>query len=322
MTAPWPSTFWTYSSRPNLGSDIAPALSLSGIDAGYDGRPVLRDFSLSIAAGEVYALLGANGAGKSTVARVASGLLPARRGHVVLGKGGGPRGRIGLAPQDSALFPALSPRENVDVTARLCGVPKRDRGAAVNRALDLTGCGPRADQPVRTLSGGWKRRANLSAALVGQPRLLIADEPTEGVDAKTRGVLSVALRETAKAGAGCLLISHDAIFVADTADRIGVLAQGRLLAEGAPNALLHRAFGSARLLSIRLTRPASDPAAQWFAQAGLTASEDGLEWRRLCEDALAIAQMLAAVVDGEDGEVAVRRPGLDDLVAQLSQAPS
>ena len=62
--------------------------------------------------------------------------------------------------------------------------------------------------------------------------------------------------------------------------------------------------------------------AQWFAQAGLTASEDGLEWRRLCEDALAIAQMLAAVVDGEDGEIAVRRPGLDDLVAQLSQAPS
>lgn len=126
--SPWPSTFWTYSSRPNLGSDVAPALSLSGVDAGYDGRSVLSDFSLSIAVGEVYALLGANGAGKSTVARVASGLLPARRGRVVLGKGGGPRGRIGLAPQDSALFPALSPRENVDVTARLCGVPKRDRG--------------------------------------------------------------------------------------------------------------------------------------------------------------------------------------------------
>lgn len=125
MTARWPSMSWTFSSRPNLGSDIAPALSLSGIDAGYDGRPVLRDFSLSIAAGEIYALLGANGAGKSTAARVACGLLPTRRGRVVLGEDGGPRGQIGLAPQDSALFPALSPRENVDVTARLCGVDRK-----------------------------------------------------------------------------------------------------------------------------------------------------------------------------------------------------
>ncbi|WP_312599655.1 ATP-binding cassette domain-containing protein, partial [Brevundimonas sp.] len=227
-----------------------------------------------------------------------------------------------LAPQDSALFPALSPRENVAVTARLCGVARKDRRAAVDRALDLTGCGPRADQPVRTLSGGWRRRANLSAALVGQPRLLIADEPTEGVDAATRGVLSAALRETVTAGAGCLLISHDAIFVADTADRIGILAQGRLLAEGAPNMLLRQAFGAARLLNIRLTRPASPAAGQWFAQAGLTPADDGLEWRRLCEDALSVAQMLAAVVDGEGGEIAVRRPGLDDLVAHLSGAPS
>lgn len=305
-----------------MGSSVTPALVLDGIEAGYDGRPVLRDFSLTLNAGEVYALLGANGAGKSTVARVACGLLPVRRGRVAVGDGTQARARIGLAPQDSALFPALSPRENVEVTARLCGVARDDRRAAVDRALDLTGCGPRADQPVRILSGGWRRRANLSAALVGQPRLLIADEPTEGVDAGTRGVLSAALRETVKAGAGCLLISHDAVFVSDTADRIGVLAQGRLLAEGAPNALLHKAFGAARLLSIRLTRPASEAAAQWFAQAGLTQGQDRLEWHRLCDDALAVAQMLAAVVDGEGGEVAVRRPGLDDLVAHLSGASS
>lgn len=305
-----------------MKSSVAPALVLGDIDAGYDDRRVLENFSLTLNAGEVYALLGANGAGKSTVARVACGLLPVRRGRVAVGDGTPTRARIGLAPQDSALFPALSPRENVAVTARLCGVARKDRRAAVDRALDLTGCGPRADQPVSTLSGGWRRRANLSAALVGQPRLLIADEPTEGVDAATRGVLSAALRETVTAGAGCLLISHDAIFVSDTADRIGILAQGRLLTEGAPNMLLRQAFGAAQLLNIRLTRPASPAAIQWFGQAGLTLANDGLEWRRLCEDALAVAQMLAAVVDGEGGEIAVRRPGLDDLVAHLSGVPS
>ncbi|RZJ82810.1 MAG: ATP-binding cassette domain-containing protein, partial [Brevundimonas sp.] len=99
------------SSRPILGSSVAPALVLDGIEAGYDGRPVLRDFSLTLNAGEVYALLGANGAGKSTVARVACGLLPVRRGRVAVGDGTQARTRIGLAPQDSALFPALSPRE-------------------------------------------------------------------------------------------------------------------------------------------------------------------------------------------------------------------
>ena len=98
--------------------------------------------------------------------------------------------------------------------------------------------------------------------------------------------------------------------------------QGRLLAEGAPQALLHRAFGAARLLSIRLVRPASHTAAQRFTRAGLTQADDGVQWRRLCEDALALAQSLAPVVDGEGGEVAVRRPGLDDLVAHLSGASS
>ena len=192
----------------------------------------------------------------------------------------------------------------------------------MERALALTGCGPRADQPVHSLSGGWRRRANLSAALVGRPRLLIADEPTEGVDAAARVVLSSALRETVKAGAGCLLISHDETFVSETADRIGVLAQGRLLAEGPPKALLRQAFGLARLLVVKLPRPASRPAASRFAQSGLAPSKDGLEWRLLCEDALGAAQRVSPEADAEGGEVAVRRPGLDDLVAHLSDASS
>ena len=305
-----------------MDASVAPALVLKDVEAGYGEGPVLRDFNLTVAAGEVYALLGPNGAGKSTAARVACGLIPVRRGRATAGEGAPKRGRIGLAPQDCALFPALTPRENVATVAALCGVPRPDRPAAVERALALTGCGPRADQPVHSLSGGWRRRANLSAALVGRPRLLIADEPTEGVDAAARVVLSSALRETVKAGAGCLLISHDETFVSETADRIGVLAQGRLLAEGPPKALLRQAFGLARLLVVKLPRPASRLAASRFAQSGLAPSKDGLEWRLLCEDALGAAQRVSPEADAEGGEVAVRRPGLDDLVAHLSDASS
>jgi ABC-2 type transport system ATP-binding protein len=310
------------SGRPNLDASVAPALVLKDVEAGYGEGPVLRDFNLTVAAGEVYALLGPNGAGKSTAARVACGLIPVRRGRATAGEGAPRRGRIGLAPQDCALFPALTPRENVAAVAALCGLPRSNRPAAVERALALTGCATRADEPVHSLSGGWRRRANLSAALVGRPRLLIADEPTEGVDAAARVVLSSALRETVQAGAGCLLISHDEAFVSETADRIGVLAQGRLLAEGPPKALLRQAFGLARLLVVKLPRPASRPAASRFAQSGLAPSKDGLEWRLLCEDALGAAQRVSPEADAEGGEVAVRRPGLDDLVAHLSDALS
>jgi len=293
-------------------------LVLSKIEAGYGSRSVLQDFSLTIPTGEIYALLGANGAGKSTVVRVTCGLLPVRRGRVAVGGETNRGGRIGLAPQDSALFPALSPRENVEVTAQLCGVAKGDRRAAVDRALDLTGCSPCADQPVRTLSGGWRRRANLAVALVGQPGLLVADEPTEGVDAATRGALGHALRSTARDGAGCLLISHDAAFVAETADRIGIMAHGRLIAEGAPHELLNDAFGASRLLSVRFPRPASAAVTRQLTSAGLTKGGDGLKWIHLSEDALSFAHTIAPMVDAEAGEIAVRRPGLDDLVARLS----
>ncbi|RZJ96516.1 MAG: ABC transporter ATP-binding protein, partial [Brevundimonas sp.] len=250
--------------------------------------------------------------------RVACGLLPARRGSVQIGGGTQGTARIGLAPQEIALYPALSPRENVEVTAQLCKVPARQRGAAVDRALHLTGCTPRADQPVRTLSGGWRRRANLAAALVGRPTLLIADELTEGVDAATRSVLAQALRTMADDGAGCLLISHDALFVADVADRIGVMAQGRLIAEGPPQDLVETAFGADRLLNIRFARPASPRCAGLLTEAGLVQGKDGLTWSRSTRDALTLAQALAPDVDAEDGEIIVRRPGLDDLVTHLS----
>jgi ABC-type transport system involved in cytochrome c biogenesis ATPase subunit len=151
-----------------LDASVAPALVLKDVEAGYGEGPVLRDFNLTVAAGEVYALLGPNGAGKSTAARVACGLIPVRRGRATAGEGAPRRGRIGLAPQDCALFPALTPRENVAAVAALCGLPRSNRPAAVERALALTGCAPRADEPVHSLSGGWRRRANLSAALVGR----------------------------------------------------------------------------------------------------------------------------------------------------------
>lgn len=293
---------------------------MQGVDAGYDRRIVVRGFDLAIPAGSVCALMGANGAGKSTVARLACGLVAPRRGRVTVGGLTPRRVHIGLAPQETALFPTLTPRENVRLIARLAGVPRGRRDEATARALALTGSQARADQPVRVLSGGWRRRANLAAALVGEPALIVADEPTEGVDAATRTVLSRALRAAVDAGAGCLLISHDPVFVAETADRVGVMAAGRLRLHGAPGDLLADAFGGNRVVSVRLPRPASPAEAALYAAAGLSGTADGLEWRGLSDDALALAHRLSPQIEAASGEVAVRPAGLADLAARIGEA--
>lgn len=294
-------------------ADAAPALRLRDVRAGYGGRAVLDGLSLTVMAGEAYALLGPNGAGKSTAARVACGLMAHTSGRVE--RGGD---RIGLAPQDTALFGALTIRENLHTMAQLGGVPRRARAAAVDRALKLAGCIDRTDERVDALSGGWRRRANLAAALVCAPGLLVLDEPTEGVDAITRSALADGVRATVEAGAGCLVISHDAAFVAAVADRIGILDRGRLIAEGAVGELLDRAFGSARRLSARFPVAASAAMQQALAEAGLTAEADRTVWTRIGGDVEAIAGALSRPVQDGGGELSVRRPNLDDLLAVMT----
>lgn len=297
-------------------ADGAPALRLDRIHAGYGDRTVLEGLSLTVAAGEAYALIGPNGAGKSTAARVACGLLAPRSGAAtVAGRG---RGRIGLAPQESALFDRLTIRENLDAMARLGGLRRAARPAAVDRALDRAGCAGRADERVSALSGGWRRRASLAAALVCGPGLLVLDEPTEGVDAATRTALALAVKTALAEGAGCLMISHDAAFVAAVATRVGVLSRGRLVAEGAPSDLLFQAFGAALRLTVRFpVRPPPGLESQMQDQ-GLEREADTVTWRRVGDDVDRVSAVLAAPVQAAGGEVSIRRPDLDDLLTRLT----
>ena len=317
---------------PASPAEAAPALRLAQVHAGYRDRPVLKGLSLTIAAGEAYALLGPNGAGKSTAARVACGLLRPERGTVSVG---GPppalsadRGRhVGLAPQDCALFPALTIRENLETIARLGSARSRRgdrawRTSAVADALQRTDCTARADERVSSLSGGWRRRANLAAALVSRPSLVVLDEPTEGVDARTRTTLVRAVRDTLDTGAGCLIISHDAAFVTQAADRVGILADGRLIAEGPLDALLAQTFGEHRLLTVRFANRPSEALTRKLTASSLESKGDALVWRRVGADVLDLADQLADAIDGGAGEMIIRRPGLDELLDRLLESRS
>jgi ABC-2 type transport system ATP-binding protein len=282
----------------------------------------LDGVSLEVASGEIYALVGRNGAGKSTLAKAAIGALALQAGTVrVLGhdpaKDRAICGEIGVAPQEIALYAHLTVAENLDAFATLAGV-RRGRAEAVRAAMAATACTPRAGMRIDQLSGGWRRRANLAAAIVHRPRLLVLDEPTEGLDTQTRMALRRLVLDLKTEGTAILLISHDADDVRALADRVGVLEAGRLVAEGSPADLMAQAFGGRQDLIVRLTGTAGAAGEKALLKRGLTASEDGLVWSGLALEAPALASQLdrsLRKLGVTAAEISVRQPGLDALIA-------
>jgi ABC-2 type transport system ATP-binding protein len=300
-----------------------PAIVLRILDARrrYGDAPALDGVSLEVAAGEIYALIGRNGAGKSTLAKAAIGALALQSGAVRVLGGDPAKDRaiasaIGVAPQEIALYGHLTVAENLHAFAALAGV-RRDRSQAVAAAMAATDCTPRAGMRIDQLSGGWRRRANLAAAIVHRPRLLVLDEPTEGLDSQTRMALRRLILDLKAAGAAILLISHDADDVRALADRAGVLDAGRLVAEGSPADLMAQAFGGRQDLVVRLNASAG-AAEKVLLKQGLSASEDGLIWSGLASDAPALASQLDRALRKlgvTAAEISVRQPGLDALIA-------
>lgn len=287
----------------------------------YGNRAALDHVDLELAEGEVYALIGRNGAGKSTLAKAAIGALALDSGAVwVLGADPGRdrnvRREIGVAPQEIALYGHLTVAENLYAFAALADVSRAERAAAVARAMDETVCTERANARLDHLSGGWRRRANLAAAIVHRPRLLVLDEPTEGLDTETRLILRRLIGGLRADRTAILLITHNAEDVAVLADRLGVMEAGRLMVEGHPAELMAQAFGGRTELVVRLSAisPAVEPI---LAARGLAPSDRGLCWSGTVADALAQAGDIETAlrsVDVELRELTVHPPGLDALI--------
>jgi ABC-2 type transport system ATP-binding protein len=288
----------------------------------YGNRAALDQVDLEVEAGEAYALIGRNGAGKSTLAKAAIGALTLDSGSVrVLGADPGRdrnvRREIGIAPQEIALYPHLTIAENLNAFATLAGVSRAERGSAVARAMDETVCAERAGERLEHLSGGWRRRANLAAAIVHRPRFLVLDEPTEGLDSETRHILHRLITGLRADRTAILLISHNAEDVVNLADRLGIIEAGRLMVEGRPSELMAQAFGGRSELVVRLSA-ASPAVAPILAGRGLAPAEQGLSWRGLVPDALSQAHEIETAlhwVDVELREIEVHPPGLDALIA-------
>ena len=221
---------------------MTSAIAARGLTKRYGRSTVVRSLDLDVEAGEVYGLVGPNGAGKTTVMRMLLGLVHPTEGWVeILGErsGNGALERVGAIVEEPAFWGNLSGRRNLEYIARAGG-----RGAETSRrlqgldaSLSKVGLSRAARMKVRAYSQGMRQRLGIALALLGQPEVLILDEPTNGLD--PRGMVEVRdlLRRERDRGVGILVSSHLLWEVSAICDRVGIMSRGRLVAEGSPETL-------------------------------------------------------------------------------------
>ncbi|MFW6295922.1 MAG: ABC transporter ATP-binding protein [Halothece sp.] len=210
-------------------------LEIKGLNKNFGDRTVLNNLNLTIESGEVYGLLGANGAGKTTTINIICYLLNADSGTVKISHqplSNGTKKLIGIAPQENLLYKSLSCEENLRFYGKIYGLKGAELQKKVSSSLAAVNLLDRAKSPVETLSGGMQRRVNIAIALVHSPQLIILDEPTTGLDIEARYEIWALIRQLKKAGMTVLLTTHLLDEAERLCDRIGILKQGEIVAEG------------------------------------------------------------------------------------------
>jgi ABC-2 type transport system ATP-binding protein len=218
-------------------TDAPEALRAEALSKAYGARRALQDVSFSATSGELLAIIGPNGAGKTTLLQILAGALAPTTGRISLD-----RRDVGWVPQQPAIYSKLSVRENLRLFARLEKV--QDVDATIDRMLAEAGLADRADDTVGTLSGGNQQRVNVVVGLLGDPAVLLLDEPTSSLDPRQRERLWEFVSRLARYGGTTVVYStHNVAEAERYADRLLVLADGELLFAGTP-AELERATGA------------------------------------------------------------------------------
>ena len=297
-------------------------LEVVGIRKKFGTVEALAGASFEVRPAELLGLLGPNGAGKTTAIKAIAGRLQRDAGTIrAFGRTltmHDPRPDIGVVPQELAVYPLLTARENLEVFGTLYGVAKADLPSRVNWALEWSDLKERANEPTKRFSGGMKRRLNIACSLLHQPRLVLLDEPTVGVDPQSRERIYEMLASLRQAGVSIVLTTHHLEEAEQRCDRIVIIDHGTIVASGTLSELLRSALGDARSVDVRLQSP-------WPASAsrpdGWRVSDDGrvvtVKVSNLGKD---LAATLARIDSqgAEVGEVIMRGSTLHDAFIALT----
>ena len=308
-------------------STSIPAIEAVGLRRSYGDHLVLDGLDLHVKTGTIFALLGPNGAGKTTVVNILSTLIGADAGeirvagHDVAREPDLVRAAIGVTGQFSAVDGLLTGEENLRMMAKLRHLDKRDIRTRVPQLLEQFDLVDAAKKPVATYSGGMKRRLDLAMTLVGEPRIIFLDEPTTGLDPRSRRTMWQIIR-TLVAGGVTILLTTQYLDEADQlADRIGVLDNGKLIAEGTAAELKRQVPGGH--ISLRFAVPVGlDAAAQVFT--GSVRDEEALTLQVPSDGGVQSLRTLLDRLERESIDVAeltVHTPDLDDVFLALTGQP-
>jgi lipooligosaccharide transport system ATP-binding protein len=231
-----------------VSDTLPPIIEARGLRKRYGASEVVCGVDFHVAPGECFGLLGPNGAGKTTTIRMITCFSPPSAGELTVF--GLPvtqhrtiKARLGLAPQEENLDPDLSVEMNLVIYASYFGIPRAEARARVRELLAFAALSEKAGARIATLSGGMKRRLILARALINRPELLVLDEPTTGLDPQARHLVWERLRDLKRRGVAMLLTTHYMEEAAQLCDRLVVMDHGRIVTEGAPDALVVRHVG-------------------------------------------------------------------------------
>ena len=288
----------------------APAIEVAGLRKSFGGQTVLDGVDLRVERGSVFALLGPNGAGKTTVINILSTLVAPDGGtavvcgHDVVTDPEGVKEAISLTGQSAAVDEVLTAEENLRMMARLSGFGRAEAAARAAELIDGFDLHNAARKRVKTYSGGMRRRLDLALSLVATPPVIFLDEPTTGLDTRSRQALWSIIRDLAAGGVTILLTTQYLEEADQLADRIAVLDHGRIVAEGTAVELKARVGGE--VVELR------DAADELVRELPTDGTVDGLREAIDLLDGLGVP----------GASIAIRKPSLDDAFLALTGAPT
>jgi ABC-2 type transport system ATP-binding protein len=299
------------------------ALEIRDLSKSFGDRRALDGVTLTMAEGEILGLLGPNGAGKTTLVRSIAGRVRPEGGSLrILGQepaGDAARSLRGWVPQEIALYATLSPRENLWTFGRYQGLIGASLEGAIARSLEWAGLADRSNDRTGKLSGGMRRRLNIAAGTIHDPKVLLLDEPTVGVDPQSRERIYEMIGELKARGVSLLYTTHYMEEAERLCDRIAIIDHGRIIALGTRDELVRNTLGNRQALTIETVSPIPPGLRQRLA--GLGAAVDGTKIRISVEDAAGQIRQLLGLFHEESvpvRDLTLKAASLEEVFLQLT----